>query len=187
MTMSRILDRRYPSPRRQEKIMQHHSRSLWTHIVCVGLAFAPVVAEAMQVQSVIANEATGNAKTAAGVIAVDDHWSAAESGGDSAWLEGMLMPEYRSVDVDGKFTTKAAIVAHAVKSRGSQTMKQQMTIWERAHPVEKKVTIQGDTAILSFLSASPTTKGKLYSSDIFVYVNGRWRALYSQHTELEKD
>lgn len=91
------------------------------------------------------------------------------------------------MDVDGKFATKAAIVARAVKSRGSQTMKQQMTIWERAHPVEKKVTIQGDTAILSFLSASPTTKGKLYSSDIFVYVNGRWRALYSQHTELEKD
>src|SRR6185312_2069768 len=54
-------------------------------------------------------------------------------------------------------------------------------------PVDQQVTLQGDTAILSFVSAAPATKGKLYSSDVFVYVGGRWRALYSAHTELGKD
>jgi len=66
-------------------------------------------------------------------------------------------------------------------------MKQEVAAWQAAHPVDQQVTLQGDTAILSFVSAAPATKGKLYSSDVFVYVDGRWRALYSAHTGLGKD
>lgn len=124
------------------------------------------------------------AHTAAAVMAVDQHWLTAEETGDAAWLDGMLLPAYRSVGVGGTFATKAVIVAHAKKNRGSQAMKRQVDAWQQTHPVQQQVTMQGDTAILSFISTAPGTKGKLYSSDIFVYVGGRWRALLSQHTEL---
>jgi len=127
------------------------------------------------------------AHTAAAVKAVDQHWLEAEEGGDAAWLEGMLLPGYRSVGEAGTFATKQAIVAHAAKNRGSDEMKRKADAWQAAHPVDQQVTLQGDTAILSFVSASPATKGKLYSSDVFVYVDGRWRALYSAHTGLGKD
>ncbi|MEW9625164.1 hypothetical protein [Rhodanobacter geophilus] len=59
-----------------------------------------------------------------------------------------------------------------------------MAAWQRAHPVEQQVTLQGDTAILSFVSSAPATKGELHSSGVFVYLVGRWHALYSAHTEL---
>ena len=127
------------------------------------------------------------AHTAAAVKAVDQHWLEAEESGDAAWLEGMLLPGYRSVGVAGTFATKQAIVAHAAKNRGSDEMKRKADAWQAAHPVDQQVTLQGDTAILSFVSSTPATKGKLYSSDVFVYVDGRWRALYSAHTGLGKD
>lgn len=126
------------------------------------------------------------ARTAAAVIAVDQHWLEAEESGDTAWLDGMLLPDYRSVGVAGTFATKAAIMAHAAKNHGSPAMKQQVTAWQQAHPVDQQVTLQGDTAILSFVSSAPATKGKLYSSDVFTYVDGHWHALYSAHTELGK-
>ena len=97
------------------------------------------------------------------------------------------MPDYRSVGTGGTFASKAVIVGHAAKNHNSQAMKQKVAKWHKAHPVEESVTMDGDTAILSFLSASPETKGRIYSSDIFVYVDGRWRALYSQHNAVDKD
>jgi len=127
------------------------------------------------------------AHTAAAVKAVDQHWLEAEESGDTAWLDGMLLPDYRSVGAAGTFATKAAIVAHAEKNRGSDKMKREVAAWQAAHPVEQEVTLQGDTAILSFVSSAPATKGKLYSSDVFVYADGRWHAIYSAHTELGKD
>jgi hypothetical protein len=40
--------------------------------------------------------------------------------------------------------------------------------------------------VANLLSTSRATVGKIYSSDVFVYVDGHWRALYSQHTGLGK-
>ncbi|MDO1529660.1 nuclear transport factor 2 family protein [Fulvimonas sp. R45] len=155
--------------------------------VPLTLALVPLAALVLAVRASAAGHAVDEtAKTAAAVIAVDQHWLEAEEGGDVAWLDGLLLPGYRSVGVAGTFATKAAILAHAAKNGGSQAMKQQVAAWQKAHPVEQQVTLQGDTAILSFVSASPATKGKLYSSDVFVYVDGRWRALYSAHTGLGK-
>lgn len=148
------------------------------------LALSALVLAATASATALASGADETAHTAAAVIAVDHHWLIAEETGDSAWLDGMLLPAYRSVGVRGTFATKAAIVAHAKTNRGSQAMKRQADAWQKAHPVEQQVTMQGDTAILSFVSTAPATKGKLYSSDIFVYVGGRWRGLISQHTEL---
>lgn len=152
------------------------------------LILAALFALAIGTKAHAADAGTGEtAKTAAAVKAVDQHWLEAEEGGDTAWLDGMLLPDYRSVGVAGTFATKAAILAHATQNRGSHKMKQQVAAWQAAHPVEQQVTLQGDTAILSFVSSAPASKGKLYSSDVFVYVDGRWRALYSSHTGLGKD
>lgn len=149
---------------------------LWLGAAAIG---APAVAADTGVDE--------TAHTPAAVKAVDQHWLEAEENGDAAWLDGMLLPCYRSVNASGTFATKAAIVAHAAKNRGSDAMKRSADAWQQAHPVDQQVTIRGDTAILSFVSASPATKGKLYSSDVFAYVDGRWRALYSAHTGLGQD
>lgn len=153
---------------------------LWLGVAAIG-------AQAVAAPQGSTSATDETARTAAAVKAVDQHWLVAEENGDAAWLDGMLLPDYRSVGVAGTFATKAAILAHAAKNHGSDAMKRQVAMWQRAHPVEQQVTLQGDTAILSFVSATPATRGKLYSSDVFVYVDGRWRALYSAHTELGKD
>lgn len=163
-----------------------HARA---RLACIGLGLGAAVigTQAMAAPQGGPSAADETAHTAAAVKAVDQHWLEAEESGDAAWLDGMLLPDYRSVGVAGTFATKATIMAHAVKNGGSDKMKQKVAAWQAAHPVEQQVTLQGDTAILSFVSASPATKGKLYSSDVFVYVDGRWRALYSAHTGLGKD
>lgn len=126
------------------------------------------------------------ARSAAAVQAVDQHWLEAETRSDTAWLDGLLLPGYRSIGADGKATGKAAILAYAARHGGSAKMKHEVAAWQAAHPLTQQVTLQGDTAIVSFVSTAPASKGKLYSSDVFVYADGRWRALYSAHTELGK-
>ena len=44
------------------------------------------------------------------------------------------------------------------------------------------VVITGDMAVLTFTLNKPDTPKRVMSSDIFVYREGRWHALYSQHT-----
>ena len=122
------------------------------------------------------------AKTAAAVMAVDQHWLEAEVGGDTAWLEAMLMPDYRTVGADGKVGDKAAILRSATKNRGSDKMRKQVDAWQKAHPTRQSVVLHGDVAILSF--SDPGT-GRVLSSDIFIYQDGGWHALYSQHAKVE--
>jgi hypothetical protein len=122
------------------------------------------------------------ARTEAAVIAVDEHWLEAELSGDSAWLDAMLLPEYRSVGTDGAVHPKSAIMAHAAKNRGSDEERRKVEAWIKAHPSGKAVVIHGDTAILSFYDPTKGAASDVRSSDIFVYVDGRWHALYSQHS-----
>jgi len=178
------------SPHQRDNVMSCRTfRRVPARLACFGLwlGAAAIAAPAMAAPQDGPSATDETAHTAAAVKAVDQHWLEAEESGDAAWLDGMLLPDYRSVDVAGTFATKAGIVAHAAKNRGSDKMKQEVAAWQAAHPVDQQVTLQGDTAILSFVSAAPATKGKLYSSDVFVYVGGRWRALYSAHTGLGKD
>lgn len=153
----------------------------------IVLALITSGACAAQQDTAVDSLANETDRTAAAVIAVDHHWEQAEENGDSSWLDGMLMADYRSVGTAGTFASKAAIVSHAAHNHDAQSMKQKAAEWHKTHPVEESVTMHGDTAILSFLSASPETKGRIYSSDIFVYVDGHWHALYSQHNAVGKD
>jgi len=125
-------------------------------------------------------------KTAAAVIAVDQHWLEAELDGDTAWLDDMLLPEYRSVGADGAVHPKAAIIAHAAKNRGNDAERRKVEAWLKTHPSGKSVVIRGDTAILSFYDPAFGAANDVRSSDVFVYVDGRWHALYSQHSAVGK-
>lgn len=123
------------------------------------------------------------AKTPAAVIAVDNHWMQAEINGDTQWLGHLLLPGYRSISPDGKATSRAAILAHAAKNRGSDKMKRKVAAWLKAHPTKSTVVMHGNVAILSFYDPKLGAQKGVRSSDIFVYEDGHWHALYSQHSQ----
>ena len=126
--------------------------------------------------------------TEAAVIADDDSWSKAEANGDVAYVDHLLMPEYRSVNADGSVHTKDAILGgvrkvasspEAAAARAAATAK-----WRASHRHVTTSVISGDMAILTFLVADVDGPSKPVSScDIFVYQDGHWRAIYSQHSE----
>ena len=118
--------------------------------------------------------------TAAAVIADDDAWGNAEQTGDAAFVDALLLPQYRSIDAAGKTHDKAAILASAKKA--SPERNAMIASWKAAHPTLTSVELNGDTAILTFTLNKPGTPAAIMSCDIFVYRDGRWHALYSQHT-----
>ena len=121
-------------------------------------------------------------RTAAAVIADDDAWGHAEQTGDAAFVDALLLPQYRSIDAAGKTHDKATIVASAKASPQRDAM---FASWKAAHPSLTSVEIEGDTAVLTFTLNKPGTPAAIMSCDIFVYRDGHWRALYSQHTTAE--
>lgn len=147
------------------------------------LGAGTAIAASSVVQAVVVDE---SARNAAAVIAVDQHWLEAELGGDTAWLDDLLLPEYRSIGADGAVHPKAAIMAHAAKNRGSDTERRKVEAWLKTHPSGKSVVIHGDTAILSFYDPAKGAANDVRSSDVFVHVHGRWHALYSQHSAIAK-
>ncbi|HEX5353257.1 MAG TPA: nuclear transport factor 2 family protein [Rhodanobacteraceae bacterium] len=156
-----------------------------TRVMCaVASAFVIFVAASSMATTARAkgSHVDESAHTSAAVIAVDDHWSQAEVNGDTAWLGRMLTPDYRSISADGKILDKPTLLAHATKNRGSDKMRKQVDEWRKSHPTKESVVMHGDVAILSF--SNPKT-GRVRSSDIFVYRNGGWHALYSQHSKAE--
>ena len=154
------------------------------HIFQVGMACFAMLVLATSAVSAAGIGETG--KTEAAVIAVDQHWLEAELGGDTAWLDALLLPEYRSVGADGVVHPKAAIIAHAAKNRGNDAERRKVEAWLKTHPSGKAVVIRGDTAILTFYDPALGAIHCVRSSDIFVYVDGRWHALYSQHSAAGK-
>jgi hypothetical protein len=122
-------------------------------------------------------------KTSAAVIAVDKHWGEAELAGDNAYLDELLLPQYRTVDPSG--------VAHG-KSRGARkpaTPQEQARAkhWLATHAIEANVVISGDTAVLTWYDPSLGPERGVRSCDIFVYQGGHWHALYSQHSDASKE
>jgi hypothetical protein len=124
--------------------------------------------------------------TKAGVMAVDEHWSLAEMTGDTAWLDQMLLPEYRSVSNTGVAHEKATIIAGAAKRKGASLDKARLDFaaYQKQHPYGTAVAVHGNTAIVSFYDPTLGPQNGVRSSDVFVYVDGHWHALYSQHTAV---
>ena len=124
--------------------------------------------------------------TATAVIAADERWSKAEEAGDTEFVDALLLPEYRSISSDGSTHGKSAILAHTARDKNSGVGAAEAEQWRAAHPYRTSVEINGDVAILSFALNKGVDPEPVMSCDIFVYRGGRWRALYSQHTEVEK-
>lgn len=117
--------------------------------------------------------------TAAAVEAADQAWGDAESNGDQAYVNWLLLPSYQSVGEAGTSASKDRIVAGASAAR-SADRKAKVDAWKAAHPEKPVVTIIGDTAVLAWTSTKPDAA--VMSCDIFVYQDGHWHAAYSQHT-----
>lgn len=123
-------------------------------------------------------------KTKAAVQAVELHWTQAEVHGDVAYLQRLLMPEYRSVNADGVVHSKSDLLANAVKNGRSGDAAKRVAAYLKAHPYNTLITIEGDTALSTFYSPTLGLKKGIESSDILVYVNGGWHAIYSAHTTV---
>jgi hypothetical protein len=164
-----------------------HRRSLLSLALAMAAALACVVfapaAIDLHAQGTSA-AADETQHTEAAVVAVDEHWSVAELTGDTDWLDQMLLPEYRSVNNDGTVHAKAAILAGAAKRKGADLAKakQDFADYQKQHPYGTAVAMQGDTAIITFYDPTLGPQKGVKSSDIFVYIDGRWHAMYSQHT-----
>lgn len=109
----------------------------------------------------------------AGVREVEHGWSRAFMIGDAAYLDALLDPSYVSVNGKGVARTKAQIIAlakqYAAEHPGIQ-----------APPLSPTsiVQVKGAAAIVTHRNDKDT------SVDVFYYVDGRWRAWFSQHTSV---
>jgi len=120
-------------------------------------------------------------KTTAGVIAADDAWLQAEMKGDADALDALLTTEYRSIDANGKVITKQELVDAARKRGEDPKLAVAVKKWKAGHPSHAEVTLVGDVAVLRW-TLEGAQAGKISSCDTFIYSDGRWRAVYSQHT-----
>jgi hypothetical protein len=125
------------------------------------------------------------AMTEAGVRAVEEHWTLAEGTGDTGFLEAMLAADYRSVNADGKAISKSTIVEHAARNKGSDKGMQEIEAYRKAHPYGEAVAMHQNTAIVTFYDPQLGAQNGVKSSDIFIYVDGHWHAMYSQHSAVK--
>ncbi|MGN6518001.1 MAG: nuclear transport factor 2 family protein [Dokdonella sp.] len=123
--------------------------------------------------------------TADAVKAADEAWAQAEIRGDHAYLAWLLADGYASVSASGKATTKAQLVEGARKRGDSPETAKRFKEWKDQHPSRADVQLVGDTAILTWVSTEPAAAARVNSSDIFVYRDGHWHAVYSQHASIE--
>jgi hypothetical protein len=110
-----------------------------------------------------------------------DHWGDAELGGDVAYLEQLLAPEYRSVDAKGASHPRAMILEHAKHSAGSAEARKARDAYMLAHPSEKAVVIHGALGIVSYFNPQRGVDSSIRGSDVFVYEAKRWHAVISMH------
>ena len=109
----------------------------------------------------------------------------AEVHGDVAYVDQLLLPEYRSVNADGRAHPKSAILASARENGRSDKMARLVSVYMKSHPSGTLVDIEGETAVVTFYARGIGAEKGVMSSDIFAYLDGRWHAIYSQHTALK--
>ena len=85
-------------------------------------------------------------RTPLAVIAADRAWGQAEIDGNAAFVERLLLPEYRSISGAGAITTKQQIV-DSTRARGaSLEYAAKVAAWKEQHPSEPMVAFSGRTA-----------------------------------------
>lgn len=121
--------------------------------------------------------------TAAAVLAADNAWGDAETRGDVAFVDALLADGYRTIGHDGKVRTKADVLTSTRARGGTPQRAAEVAAWRAQHPTEGTVALFGDTAVLTWVTAGATNAGMVKSCDIFVYRDGHWHAVYSQHSD----
>ena len=81
--------------------------------------------------------------------------------------------------IDGLIVTGTEPRAANLKDPSTVPAKQLAEAFRKAHPEIEKVVLTGDTALISY--RAPETEEEVSSVDVFVYDQGRWRALVSTH------
>ncbi len=160
-------------------------------VTLIGVAMPPATSMLLAIMGVAVSTSAQTRTiiephTAAAVIAADERWSKAEDTGDTSYIDTLLLPEYRSISSDGSTHDKATILAHVAKNAKKMEGAAAADKWRVAHPYRTSVEINGEVAILTFVLQKGIDPKPVMSCDIFVYRNGHWRALYSQHTEAGK-
>lgn len=139
-----------------------------------------------QAASPVSIPAAERQMTVAAVRAVEDHWNRAELDGESAYLDQLLLPEYRSVGADGSVHPKTAILAGAARSAAHPAAaKAAVDSFHKAHPWRTDVVLQGNTAVATFTSLVPASHQAIRGADVFVFIDGGWHALYSAHANAQ--
>jgi hypothetical protein len=125
-------------------------------------------------------------RTEAALKRVDDHWGDAETDGDVAYLEQLLVPEYRSIDPKGGSHVRAMILDHARRNRGhAAEARKVVDAYKQAHPTEMMVIIHGDVGIVSYFDPRRGADSSIRGSDFFIHEGNRWHAVYSLHNGAE--
>ena len=174
--------------------MQRHQQTLPNP--SLRRAIMPLAVALLLVSAVSTNTTQAQAspssepRNEAAILAANEGWNKAEASGDIAYLDALLLPEYRSISSDGSTHDKAAILAGARKTASSPERAAAREVaaakWRETHAHLSSVQITGDTAIRTSTMDGPDATKRVMSCDIYVYREGHWRALYSQHTEAGK-
>ena len=107
------------------------------------------------------------------VRAVEGRWNEYEMTGDARSLDALLDPAYVSIATTGKISRKADIIAGAVAYAATHPGAHGSPL-----PMTSTVQMLGAAALVRHIGAS------YLSMDLFAFRNGRWRAIYSQHTAI---
>jgi hypothetical protein len=110
------------------------------------------------------------------VTRVERRWVAALApGGDRSALDDILADDYVDIDWRGRIRHKADLI-HAVGSPGNTTQ----------HVSGLDVRVWGDSAVATGVNTVHSTAkdwtAEVAFTDVFVRVDGRWRAVSSQET-----
>lgn len=117
------------------------------------------------------------------ILQMERDWTEAGLKKDFATLDRVIADDWVATDFQGKSVTKAQAIAD-LKS-GSST-NQTVTLGEM------KVRVFGNTAVVTGSDTEKSTykgkdsSGKYVWTDVFVNRNGRWQAVASQSTKVEK-
>jgi hypothetical protein len=121
----------------------------------------------------------------AGLRAVAEHWNAAERDGDVAFLEQLLVPEYRSIDAKGEAHPRAVILAYVKAKGGSAERRREVEAYKTAHPTQTAVTVHGTLGVVAYFNPTRGIDHSVRGSDVFVYEDHHWHAVYSLHNSVD--
>ena len=121
-------------------------------------------------------------------MAVEAHWGEAENHGEVKYLEKLLLPAYRSVGPTGMVHTRDALLATArarMDPGASAKAVADSAAYVTAHPFRTSIVLAGNTAVVTYYSIRLGPEKGIMGSDVLVFMDGQWHALYSQHSSAQ--